>query len=579
MNLIKQNHYASMRRMILLIMVLVPIIPFILALCIGHFYFTKALETGTIESLKRIVGDHCHMLESFLEERKADLELVIGLYGFDELNDEKKLAEVFRQLRKQSNTFLDLGVFNSRGLHVQYQGPFKLTGKLYDNEQWFKAVMNKGIYISDIFLGFRKVPHFVIAVARDDGNERFVVRATIDTLRFNSLVEKVRIGKSGEAYLLNEKGILQTYRRSGGNLMDRLPENLGDDLFEKSAMVYTFIHEDATGKEYLYATTRLKNINWLLVVRQEKADSFAFLLHATRLIVLIILAGVAVITAMAFYLTNMIVNRMKEKDADRDQLHEQLIRAHRLAEIGEMAAGFAHEINNPLQIIKSEQSLVDMLFSDMKEKGCLSDCDEFNELRESMEQIKFQVNRCGEITQAILKFGRKSKPDIRDIDLRVFIPEVVGMIAKKASVHGIDLTQDISGNILPVCADAGQLQQVLINLFNNAMDAVIEKHGSQGGKLTIETEMKGKEEIIISVIDNGIGIKEDLQEKVFSPFFTTKPVGKGTGLGLSVCYGIIKSMGGDMSVRSEHESGATFMIRLPVVCKSTETASDVLDKT
>ena len=245
------------------------------------------------------------------------------------------------------------------------------------------------------------------------------------------------------------------------------------------------------------------------------------------------------------------------------QMDEQLIRAGRLAEIGEMASGFAHEINNPLQIIKSEYALIEMIFADLKEKGDIKESQDLADLEDSIDQIKLQVDRCADITQAILQFGRKEEPVTKDIELSTFIPEVVGMVANKAGVHGIAIQQEIAGQNSDVHGDLRHLQQVLVNLLNNAIDAVIARHGSSGGAIWIESNPAENGNVEIKIRDNGSGISSENLNKVFTPFFTTKPVGKGTGLGLSVCYGIINKMGGDMSVASQANVGTTFTIRLP----------------
>jgi two-component system NtrC family sensor kinase len=544
-------------------MILVPVIPFVIVLSIGYYYFTTSLETNTISSMKRIVEDHRQMIESFLAERKADLEFILYSYSFDELSDPETLFSVFNQLQMESNAFVDLGIFNEEGIHVNYQGPYRsqLIGKAYGEEDWFKQVIKQGYYISDIFLGYRKVPHFIIAVPREDKAAKWVIRATIDTYMFNELVEKLRIGKTGEAYILNSEGLLQTERRSGGDLMEKDSERvLGATPHEG---IKTFIQKDREGEAYLYATTWLKDKKWLLVVRQEKEDAFRALRSATYLIVLIIVIGGAVITAVAFYTTNRIVRRMEQMDTEKDQLGQQLIRASRLAELGEMAAGFAHEINNPLQIMKSEQSLMAAILSDLKSKGELREGEDLAEFQDSMDQIELQIDRCAKITQAILKFGRQGESVSRDVDLSIFIPEVTSMIEKKASVHGIALREDIAEEIPPVHGDPGQLQQVLLNLLNNAIDAIIDAHGSEGGELMVQARADENGKVVISVKDNGVGISPENLKKIFTPFFTTKPVGKGTGLGLSVCYGIIDSMGGVMAVSSEKGEGTTFTIRLP----------------
>ncbi len=557
-----EQRYGKLRKMVLVCMILVPLIPFFLTVGIGYYYFTSALEKRTISSTSRIVDDHRHMIEFFLQERKADLEFILRSYDFDYLAQHENLLKVFERLQIKSNAFIDLGVFNQEGVHVAYQGPFKLSGRIYKNEDWFSAVMKKEVYISDIFLGFRRVPHFVIAMAKQEGSSRWVIRATIDTYVFNDLVKKVRIGTTGEAYLLNKEGIFQTERRSGGNILDE------DRDFTKyvtqGTEIMTFMEKDYLGVDYFFATTWLKDKEWLLVVRQETRDAFRSLRQAGALILLIALVGGGSIIAMALFLTNRILERMIKTDTEKDQLEEQLIRASRLAELGEMAAGFAHEINNPLQIIRSEHALVNMILLELTDKEKIDAPEEMAELHDSINQIGLQVQRCSEITHSILKFGRKTETTPTDVDLREFIPGVVQMIAGKASVNGVNIQLDIADDTPPVHGDSGQLQQVLINLLNNAMDAIYEKHGVRGGELMITSGHDGKNMVHISVKDNGCGIGNEDQKKIFSPFYTTKPIGKGTGLGLSVCYGIINAMGGSMEVASEKGIGTTFTVRLPI---------------
>ncbi len=558
----KAKYYKTIRRYILISMILVPLVPFVLILAIGHYYFTASIETSTLATLNRIVEDHRQMIDTFLQERKQDLAFVLYAHPFSQLKTPDHLKKVFALLQDKSPAFVDLGLFDPRGTHVAYQGPYELKWRNYRNAHWFKAVMQRGYYISDVFLGYRQVPHFVIALARNQDGMRWAIRATIDTAMFNELVEKVRIGTSGEAYLLNSNGVLQTNRRSGGDLMETLDEPLEYPKGERR--IATFISKDSQGREFLSATTWLRNKQWLLVVRQDLKDAFKALHAAVYLIGLIMIGGGAVITVIAVIITNQIVFRMEQMDSEKEVLGQQLIRAHRLAELGQMAAGFAHEINNPLQIIKSEQALIEMIFFELKTGGKLADSEELKELEDSMEQIKLQIERCAGITQAILKFGRQSEPAIKDLDLKRFIPEVVAMIEKKASVHGITVKKALGPETPLVHGDPGQLQQVLLNLFNNAIDAIIERHGADGGKLTILTGVNGEQgQAEIQVKDNGTGIGPEELKKIFSPFFTTKPVGKGTGLGLSVCYGIIEGMGGTMAVESQKGAGTTFTIRLP----------------
>jgi len=556
----EKDKYTGMRRMILFCMILVPVIPFIAVLGIGYYHFKTSLETSTLATMNRIVEDHRQMIDGFLRERRGDLGFILNTNSYAELTDPERFYNLFAQLQRFSNAFVDLGVFDQDGIHVMYQGPYRLVGIDYGKEEWFRHVLQEGYYISDIFLGFRRIPHFVIALKREESGKTWVIRATIDSYVFNELVERVRIGKTGEAYLLNSQGIFQTARRSGGNLLAKDP----DDVHEKKPQpgVRVFIRKDARGDEFLFATTWLQEKEWLLVVRQETADAFKALRSATFMILLIMILGGVTITVLAYTVTRQIIRRMQRMAVEKQQLGKQLVRATRLAELGQMAAGFAHEINNPLQIMKSDRALMEMIFSDLKKRGDLRE-EDVKDLEETLAQLNVQIERCSKITQAILEFGRKSEPTQKDVDVGEFISQVTSMIDEKASVQGIRVKKEISDQTPLLRADPAQLQQVLLNLLNNAMDAITEKHGCEGGELIIQAGPDTGGRVRIAVRDNGAGINPDNLKKIFAPFFTTKPPGKGTGLGLYVCYGIIEGMGGNMEVESQRGVGTTFVVHLP----------------
>ena len=556
-----KNKYSVLRKKILAIMLIVPLIPFALLMIIGYHYFTDSVESLTIAKIRRIVEDHKHIIDLFLSERKSDLQFVMDSHVYTELSDPLMLKIAFDNLQKKSIAFVDIGVFNKDGMHVSYVGPFELVGKNYKDAKWFREVSEKGYYISDIFLGYRQMPHFVIAIAKIDGGEGWIIRATIDSRIFNELVEKVRIGKTGEAYLINKSGHFQTERRSGGALMGKDAD--ADKYLSTNDEFKTFIQDDSAGVPFLYATTWLKNKDWLLIVRQEKSDAFQALRSAGSIAILIAVLGGVLIVGMAFAMTSRIIKRMELMDQEKGELSQQLIVASRLAEIGEMSAGFAHEINNPLQIIRAEQTLIETIMSELEERGDLNNSSDLDEIKDSLGQIRVQIDRCASITQALLKFARKKEPVTTMVDLHKFIPSVIEMVKKKASVDGISIETVFNGATPPISSDEGQLQQVLVNLLNNAIDAIIDKKSSENGLIKVLLSSKNNDSVEISVQDNGSGITQENMEKIFTPFFTTKPVGKGTGLGLPVCYGIIDKMGGLMEVSSELGKGTTFTIRLP----------------
>ena len=557
----RQTPYTAIQRIILGCMIVVPAIPFMLTLIIAHFYFNSSLESSTTATIRRIVADHGRMIDTFLRERKSDLNMILQSNSIEDLSRPIALSGIFHQLQQESKAFIDLGVLNQSGDHVAYRGPFALEGRNYKQSDWFQQVTEKGVYISDVFLGYRQVPHFVMALLRENDGKKWILRATIDTQTFNDLVAAVKIGKTGEAYLVNTSGFFQTQRPSNSSLMEKDPNFTRYP--DQSEKVQTFIGKDHTQKSYVYATTKLEEKDWLLVVRQEKEDAFSALRSASYRILLIAVIGGAFIILIALYLSKTIVRKMEKIDHEKGELGQQLVRASRLAELGEMSAGFAHEINNPLQIMKSELSLIQMVWRDIKKEGHLPEDENAAQLADCLDQIQLQINRCGQITQGILKFGRQSEPTPQPIDLKEFIPDILKMVNKQAAVNNIEISHRTDSNTPKIQGDPGQLQQVLLNLLNNAMDAIHAAHDHAGGAIRIETHSAANGRVLLLVKDNGCGVKEEDQKRVFSPFFTTKPVGKGTGLGLSVCYGIVQGMGGTMDFWSQPGKGTTFFIELP----------------
>lgn len=552
------QHYHDVRRRILFSMILVPVVPFIMSMIIGYRSFVASLEESANTSMKTIALDRRDMISDYLAERRADLEFILKSIGPERMAEPGGLDAVFALLQKKSSAFTDLGLLTGTGRHAAYVGPYSLEDKDYSQSEWFRDVMDKGGYISDVFLGYRNVPHFVVAVRFESGGGNWILRATIDSTVFGRLVERISLGNTGEAYILNDKGELQTGRRSGGNLLD-----LDDYYYPKlDADVATFTDEE-NGLEYLYAFTRLNGVDWRLVVRQEKSDALSAVLRTSRVIIWVAVLGGVLIIALAFFLSGRIVNALKRKDYEKQSLSNQLVRATRLAELGEMSAGIAHEINNPLQIMKSDLTLMDMVMEDFEKKQG-TESESVRELRESMDQLKIQINRCARITRSILKFGRHSEPERVAINLDSYLAEIKTLVEQKAAVSGIEFKCEVAEGSSNVKGDPGQLQQVFLNLLNNAIHAIEERHGSQGGSLSMCAGPGRDGMVEIKVIDNGAGISKKNLERIFTPFFTTKPTGQGTGLGLSVCYGIVAGMDGSMDVYSEEGVGCTFTVRLPV---------------
>jgi len=242
-------------------------------------------------------------------------------------------------------------------------------------------------------------------------------------------------------------------------------------------------------------------------------------------------------------------NEMSRKmAADIDELqklNEQLIRTEKLAAMGTLAAGVAHEVNNPLASISS---LIQMMQSQP---------DLGNETKEQLKLISTQIQRISQVTRDMMDFARVRPAAKKMVDINSLLEKSLRLASFDNSFQKLELKTDLNPDLPEVFADADQLQQVFLNLFLNARDAMPE-----GGQLTTLTSANG-DGIRIEIADNGSGVDEKDLKHIFDPFFTTKPAGKGTGLGLAVCYGIITAHGGRIEIEKNNGDGTRFVVMLP----------------
>ncbi len=244
------------------------------------------------------------------------------------------------------------------------------------------------------------------------------------------------------------------------------------------------------------------------------------------------------------------ITERKRAEAERLRMEQQLQLAGRLAAVGELAAGVAHELNNPLAAV---QGFAQFLAS-------REDLDET--VRTDVETIYSEALRASKITSNLLSFARKHNPEKKLISINDIVNRSLELHSYRLKVNNIEVATDLDPHLPKIMADFHQLQQVFVNMITNAEQAMTDARGH--GALRVRTHMAGKA-IRIIFADDGKGIPEENLGRIFDPFFTTKEVGKGTGLGLSICYGLVEEHGGTISVSSKFGEGAIFTIELPIV--------------
>jgi two-component system NtrC family sensor kinase len=244
----------------------------------------------------------------------------------------------------------------------------------------------------------------------------------------------------------------------------------------------------------------------------------------------------------------------------RVEANRAVARAEKLAAVGRLAAGVVHEINNPLATISACAEALESRIED----GGFEESPALDDLREYLGLIRSEAFRCKSITTGLLDFSRTRTAQHVLLDLADVIDSTAKLLVHQQRDGKIDLRVETADNLPLVFGDPGQLQQAIITLATNAVDAM-----PSGGVLTISSRREGNT-LLVEVSDTGVGIAPENIAKIFEPFFTTKEVGKGTGLGLAVCYGILTEHGGSLDVQSAPEVGTTFTISLPAANESGE---------
>ena len=540
--------YRLLRRNMLLLMLVTTIVPLFFMAVVNYYQYQTTLKDEIVNPLRVLVNKTKHSVELFLAQRLATVSFIASAYPLEELADENALNRIFRVMRQEFGGFIDLGLIDERGIQISYVGPYDLKGKDYSEQSWYHEVRIRGTFVSDVFMGYRKFPHVILAVQRrTDGGKTWLLRATIDTEKFNDLIASMQLDPKSDAFLLNKSGILQTPSRWYGGILDQFPMALPPFSTEANVVRMT----DPHGNDVLMTYTYFVNSPFILAVVKHEGEVLRAWYTLKTEIFFLFVFSVVVIVLVVLKLTEVMVRRMQESDEKREAAFRQMEHTHKLSSIGRLAAGVAHEINNPLAIINEKAGLMMDLLEYSKE---FPEKEKFTSLTDVILQ---SINRCRSITHRLLGFARRMEVQIEVLDLNEVLKETFTFLEKEALYRNLDVRLQLAPDLPRIASDRGQLQQVFLNLLNNSYAAV-----EDGGAVTITSYEKDLDTVAISIQDNGCGMSEDTIKHIFEPFFTTKK-GTGTGLGLPITYGIIKKLGGDIEVQSKEGKGTTMTVYLP----------------
>ena len=524
---------------------LVPVIFFAL---IDYNLTQKSMEQDAEARASRLASNTWRSVSFFLDERRNAIDYVARSNKRAQLSSSERLASILSELRFSFGGFTDIGIINAAGRQEAYAGPYNLTGKNYKGQAWFDETMTQGASVSEVFMGYRNVPHISIAIRHRSANgAAFVIRATIEH-QLPRIFAQLKTTHRGDIFLVNTKGILQTPSRFFGKVLEPLEMDLPPHTGETKTLTWRYDESE----ELIIAYRYIPKTPFVLMVVKSKQALFAPWHEAKTQLIKYLGLSISVILVWIWAVTAYMVRRLKNLDRKRAKYFHLAEYANKMASVGRLAAGVAHEINNPLAIINEKAGLI----KDMAQFK--PEYKEDTRLNESLDVILDSVKRCGRITRQLLSFGRQTKTVPVPMKLQTVLDEVLIFLTKEAELRKINIRIDLPENLPSVVCDHGKLQQIMLNIINNAFSAMPTK-----GNLTITAQERPKNMIAMSIADTGCGISEQNLQEIFEPFFSTKTEAGGTGLGLSITYGLVQELGGRIEVESQINEGTEFTVYLP----------------
>jgi two-component system NtrC family sensor kinase len=546
-----RRHFKQLQTRLILGLILGFLLPNALLSTYFHFQFTHTLKNSAMLNLVAIAESQKNTIDLYLQERVVNLYNLFHSTDFTLAPTTAHMENYLYHLKQFHDGFVDVGFIDTQGIQIGYAGPFPaLLGKDYRTEAWYTTLLseNKSYLISDMYLGFKKIPHFTIATRQVFDGRTYVMRATLDPDKLYMFLRSISQGKEVESTLINRQGQYQVVD-PGRSLLPGSSEYV--PVFTATSGVEEIERNE---QPLLVAHAWLKETPWALLAIQPVTVAQAGM-HRTRLVLTLSFLVISLlISIIIFFTIKRLVENARRMAEKGQQLHEMLTHASKLASIGELAAGVAHEINNPLAIIMATSGVIrDMLNPEF-------DLDHSPEdICKELSVIDTAATRAKGITRKLQDMGKNRTPCTVHCDVNALIEEVIHKLKKVEfkSKH-IETVTQFQSDLPHILGEPDPLRQVFGNILINAVDAITDK-----GTITVSTEIR-EGMVCVTIADTGKGISPENLKRIFNPFFTTKGGGKGTGLGLSIAASIVKYAGGTIKVSSIQGAGSSFTVLLPV---------------
>ncbi|CAK7040299.1 sensor histidine kinase [Tissierella carlieri] len=607
----KKQFLVSIKSKLILMMIGVAVIPLVFLVLINIRTLKTEVQKSIHKEHELTASKISQTVVEMVKTTQESLETIAITNPelFDWSNKFNREDIIYRMLKKYHH-LEEISMISPNGMElVKISKRYAISPKELENistDEKFKTLKCGELYIGkpEIDLDNQIVFELGIPVG---GDKEYLTGAIIAKISLRQVMKKINATKTKEGsyiILIDDIGSLighsdysQVTRRQDVTKSKGVTSLLKIKAEEKNVLKYekfeTMIYESYLGEDVLGVYGLIPIVDWGVVVEQPLDNAYATIrLMITRIIItfLLTILIIGVVGSFLIYLfmkpmnelangvnsvksgnfdykipkqnndeIGMVIeafNSMTEEIKKRRENESLIMLAEKRAAIGTLAAGVAHEINNPMNNLGFYAT--DLL--ERLETEDINDLYDNNVIQNYLEIIKGQIDRCSAITQNLLRFSRESKVDITLVNVFKIIEDILKLMEHRLKKQNIDIVIDVGIAEPIILADESQMQQMLLNIITNAVDSMENK-----GILTIDiSEIDNDGFLILKIIDTGYGIKEKDKARIFDPFYTTKPIGKGTGLGLSISQAIIERMRGYIEIYSEENIGTEVEIKLPI---------------
>jgi signal transduction histidine kinase len=553
--------HRKLRVVLSLLLVLTFTLPAVLA-GVGFYYYTERMVTEEVSlDLTAVARSKAEMIHDWLQERRADAEAVAGLTAMQSwidsaLENDRRAADSLRLLLEQYARIIgpdsqSYVVYSADGAAMLSTASTQLAPPILE------AVQTEGAAYVTHWSGHKdERPRILLYVPLANSSDSLagVLAAALSPEPLFSLVTRVHSGTNEHVHLADSAGRLLTDAGADDyTLPDATSASASAAHGAMRESVRFLQYHDKRGTAIVASFATIPDLGWTLFIERDYADAFQRLvqLHTalwSLLVIIVILGG-----GLSVVIANLTVTRLERRERELRTTHQQLITADRLASVGMMAASVAHEINNPLTTIK-------VLIHSLQEHLAEDDV-----RRDDLGIVLAEIDKMKALVLRFLQFARPREPEFSTVDLGVTLSRIVSLIRPQVQGKGITLVERYDEQAGPVWADGAQIGQVFLNILLNAVDAT-----PSGGEIHVTMEPGAEGGVAATIWNSGPGLPDELRERIFEPFFSTKPT--GTGLGLSIARTIVGKHQGTIQATGHGEKGTSFVISLPARSQEREHA-------